>query len=309
MSPRPRLPAALCAVALAAAALPSGALAHGDKVPASDLASAWETSPLVLALAGVVLVLFAQAFVRLRRRGRPDHAPWSRAVLFGLAVALGALALVSPLDAIGEEYLLSGHMLQHVLIGDLAPALALVALRGPLTFFLLPPRALRFLAGLRPLRAVLRFLLRPLVAFTAWGAVMLAWHIPAAYEATLHHLAVHDAEHGLFVLVGTLAWIQLVDPARHGRLRPPARIGFALGLLLVGHPIVDGLFFDGSPAYSTYGRQDERLLGLSAVADQRLAAVVMFVEQMLTLGTCVAVLLWPYLRERRRGRALRLERA
>jgi cytochrome c oxidase assembly factor CtaG len=275
----------------------------------SRLGAAWETPPLVLALAAVALALYAQAFVRLRRRGRADHAPWSSAVLFGLAVALGTLALVSPLDAIGEEYLLSGHMLQHVLIGDLAPALALVALRGPLTFFLLPPPALRFLAGVEPLRAVLRFLLRPLVAFAAWSVVMLAWHVPAAYEATLHHRAVHDAEHGSFVLVGTLAWIQLVDPARHGRLRRPARIGFALGLLLLGHPIIDGLFFEGSPAYSTYAGQDERLLGLSALTDQRLAAVVMFVEQLLTIGTCVAVLLWPYLRERRRGRALRPERA
>jgi cytochrome c oxidase assembly factor CtaG len=291
-------------VVLAAAALPSGAMAHGDKVPVSRLGSAWEASPVVLALAGLVLVLFAQAFVRLRRRGRTDHAPWSRAALFGLAVAVATLALVSPLDAIGEEYLLSGHMLQHVVIADLAPMLALVAVRGPLTFFVLPPVVLRFLAGLGPLRAALRFLLRPWVAFVAWATVMLAWHVPAAYEATLHSRTVHDLEHGLFVLAGTLVWIQLVDPARHGRLRAPARIGFALALLLVGHPIIDGLFFRGDPAYSTYAQQDERLLGLSALADQRLAAVVMFVEQLLTLGTCIAVLLWPYLRERRQARAV-----
>jgi hypothetical protein len=43
-----------------------------------------------------------------------------------------------PLDEAGDGYLLSAHMLQHVLIGDAAPALALVALRGPLLFFLLP---------------------------------------------------------------------------------------------------------------------------------------------------------------------------
>ena len=227
-------------------------------------------------------------------------------MLFVAAVALGTLALVSPLDPIGEQYLLSGHMLQHVLIADAAPALALVALRGPLTFFLLPRPVLRPLAAFRPLRALLRFLVRPVVAFSLWCVVMLGWHVPAAYDFTLHHRAVHDLEHGMFVLVGTLAWIQLVDPARHERLRPPGRILFAIGMLVAGHSIVDGLFFDGSPAYPTYSRQYDRLLGLSALADQRLAALVMFVEQVLTLGTCIAILLWPYLRERRERRALRV---
>ncbi len=50
--------------------------AHGDRVPVSDLAGAWEPAPAILAASGLALVLFAQAFVRLRRRGRTDHAPW-----------------------------------------------------------------------------------------------------------------------------------------------------------------------------------------------------------------------------------------
>jgi cytochrome c oxidase assembly factor CtaG len=300
----PRLRAALGALALLAAASPSEAFAHGDKVPVSKLASAWEASPFVLVPAALVLALFAQAFVRLRRRGRADHAPWNRALLFTGAIALGTLALVSPLDAVGEQYLLSGHMLQHVLIADAAPALAILALRGPLVFFLLPKTVLRPLAAFHPLRSLLRVLLRPAVTFAAWAAVILSWHLPALYELTLRNKAVHDLEHALFVLVGALAWTQLVDPARHERLHRPGRILFAVGILVAGHPVVDGLFFAGSPVYTTYARQDERLLGLSALADQRLAAFVMFVEQVLTLGACIGVLLWPYLRERRARRAV-----
>src|SRR5205085_5011911 len=108
--------------------------------------------------------LFAQAFVRLRRRGRTDHAGFDRAILFALALAVGTLALLSPLDAVGERYLLSAHMLQHVSIGDAAPALALVELRGPLLFFLLPSAALGPLARLGPLRRALAWLLRPTVS-------------------------------------------------------------------------------------------------------------------------------------------------
>jgi len=301
-----RLPAFAAALGGVALASPSAALAHGRTVAPADLGSAWEASPLVFVSAAIAVALFAQAFVRLRRRGRTDHAGWGRAVLFAAAVAVATLALVSPIDATGEQYLLSVHMLQHVLIADVAPALALLAIRGPLTFFLLPPPVLRRLAGVRPLRAALGLVLRPQVTFVLWAAVMLTWHAPFAYEAALHSKAVHDLEHVMFIVVGTLAWIQLIDPARQQRLRRAGRIGFALGLLVVGHPIVDGLFLSGSPAYSTYADQLHRVFGLSALTDQRIAAVVMFTEQMVMLGTCVAVLLWPYLRGLRRTRDLRL---
>ena len=111
---------------------------------AAQLASAWSAAPLVLAGAATAALLFARAFIRLRRRGRTDHAGWSRAALFGCGLALVTLPLVSPLDAAGDEYLLSAHMLQHVLIGDAGPALLLLAVRGPLLAFMLPAAAIRF---------------------------------------------------------------------------------------------------------------------------------------------------------------------
>ena len=129
----------------------------------------WETPPAVLVAAPLAALLFAQAFVRLRRR-RPDYAPWTRALLFGAGLVLLVLPVTSPLDAAGDDYLLSAHMLQHVLIGDAAAALLVVAVRGPLVFFLLPPPVLRPLAAFRPLRALLSFLLRPLVSLALWAA-------------------------------------------------------------------------------------------------------------------------------------------
>ena len=144
------------------------------------LASAWDPAPTVVVGAGVVLALFVQAFARLRRRGRADHADWSRPLLFLIAVALGTLPLVSPLDEVGDSYLLSGHMLQHVLIGDAAPALALVALRGPLLFFLIPAAVLAPLARLHTLRRLLAFLLHPVTSLAVWMLVIAGWHVPSA---------------------------------------------------------------------------------------------------------------------------------
>jgi len=263
-------------------------------VPIAHLSASWETPPTVLIGVGLALVLFGQAFVRLRRR-RPDHAPWSRALLFVAGLALLVLPLVSPLDHVGDEELLSAHMLQHVLIGDAAPALLVVAVRGPLLFFLLPPPVLRPLASFRPLRAFLSVLLRPLVSLGVWTVAFLGWHVPGAYDYAAAHPFVHDLEHLTFVVAGTLAWTQLVDPARRGRLRRPQRVFFALGMLAVAQPLVDVLLFTTGPVYPRYVGAH----GLSALTDQRLAGVVMMTEQLLSLGICVTLLLWPYLKERR----------
>jgi cytochrome c oxidase assembly factor CtaG len=275
-----------------------GLLAHAD-VPLSELSSAWNAEPLVLAAAAVALGLFAQAFIRLRARGRADHAPFARAVLFSLGVLVGVLAVVSPLDAAAENYLLSAHMLQHVLLIDLVPLLLVLALRGPLTFFFLPAPVLRVVASWSPLRLALSFLLLPVVTITVWAAVVYAWHVPALYDATLSRAALHDLEHALFLLVGLLVWIQLIDPARHERLTRGGRILFAIGLLALGHPVIDALVFSDTALYSAYADQPQRLLGLSPLTDQKLAGLIMFVEQTVTLGACIGVLLWPYLRARR----------
>jgi cytochrome c oxidase assembly factor CtaG len=270
---------------------PGAAAAHGDAVPVSELGSAWSLEPAVLLSAGILLGLFLQAWIRLRRRGRADHASGWRLVAFLAGLTLGVLALVSPLDAIAEEYLLSAHMLQHVVIGDAAPALILLSLSGPLLFFILPAAVLGPLARLRPLRALLSTLGRPAVALGAWCAILAAWHVPALYEAALRNQAVHDLEHAFLILGGILVWYQLVDPARRAVLTRGGRLGLAVCLFAAGQVLSSVLLFSNRVLYGTYALQDERLLGLSALTDQRLAGAVMMAEQALTLGTLAAFLL------------------
>jgi cytochrome c oxidase assembly factor CtaG len=282
---------ALAAGVVAALALPSAASAHGGTVPMSQLDSSWHADAAVVAPACVLAVLFAQAFVRLRRRGRADHAGFDRALLFTLALAIGTLALLSPLDATGEHYLLSAHMLQHMLIGDAAPALALVALRGPLLFFLVPPVVLGPLARLAPLRATLAWLLRPAVSVALWAVVFAVWHIPRLYDETLGHQGLHDLEHALFVLAGLAVWTQIIDPSRRGKPTVPQRIAIAVGLFAAGQILSYVLIFSFQALYPAYADQPARVFGWSPLLDQQLAGVAMMVEQLLTLGTAVALLL------------------
>ena len=286
-----RIRAALLASATAALVVPGTAAAHGPRVALTRLGDAWRPAVPVLVVTVVLVILFARAFVRLRARGRTDHAGWPRALLFLAAVTTGTLALVSPLDAAGEQYLISAHMLQHVVIADAAPALALAALRGPLLFFLLPSPLLAGLARIGALRAVLRLALRARVAVTIWIGTVAAWHVPVAYDATLRHGWLHDLEHATLVLAGVLVWAQLIDPARRRELTVARRFLVAFAVFVAGQALAYVLIFSLTPLYPSYASQSTRLFGLSPLLDQQLAGVVMMVEQLLALGIWAALTL------------------
>src|SRR4051812_27216367 len=130
----------------------------------------WSAPPLVLSATGLAALLFAQGWLRLRRRNRRDLASWSRAALFACGLLVALAGLITPIDSLGEHELLSMHMLQHVLIGDVAPALLVTAVRGPLVVFLVPAAVLGPIARNDVVRAVLGTLLRPRVAFGLWAA-------------------------------------------------------------------------------------------------------------------------------------------
>jgi putative membrane protein len=271
----------------------------GAVLASETLWRAWSFQPLVLGSALVAIGFFLHGWLRLHRR-RADLAPWTRIPLFVGGVTVTVLAIVSPIDAIGERYLQSVHMLQHVLIADLGIALTVVAVRGPLVVFLLPRDLLVPLARVDRLRRWLRFLLRPGVSYGVWVVALVSWHVPAFYEAALHHTAVHDLMHVSFVVGGLLVWTQIVDPARHRRLTLGERVGYTALVFCTGQILAYVILFDFRPLFSTYVDQPVRLLGVSPLTDQKLAGFVMMVEQVFTVGVAFVVLLLAARRERER---------
>lgn len=243
--------------------------------------------PVIVAV--VAALLFAQAVVRLRRRGRADLAGWDRIALFAAGLGVTLFALIGPLDRLADEKLLSAHMAQHVLIGDLGPALLVTALRGPLLVFFLPASILAPLARNMRVRAVLGTLLRPRVAFTLWAANLAIWHLPYLYDLALRHQNLHNFEHVCWMFTGLLVWTLLVDPGSHRRLTVGGRVALAAAMFAAGQILTDVLVFSFASLYPAY----HGAYGISAVTDQQLAGIVMMVEQLLTLGTCVALLLRP----------------
>lgn len=262
----------------------------------------WTFDPVLLGAVVLTLAMYGRAFFELRRRGRPDHAQVLNVVLFVAGVTAGTLALASPVDALAEDTLLSAHMLQHLLIGDVAPMLLLLGIRGPIAFFFLPVTVLRPLARARPLRRALAFLLRPRVSFAVWGATLAAWHVPQAYDAALAHPAVHQLEHASLFLGGFLLWSQIVDPTRRRRLTVGRRAALA-ALALVSGMVLSEVLLAAGPLYDHYADVVDRPFGLTQATDQTRAGLLMMAEQIATLGPAAALLLWSHVE--RVGRELR----
>lgn len=257
--------------------------------------AAWSAPPAVLVPAALAASLFAQGWLRLRRRNRRDLADWRRAALFATGLTVVLAGLISPIHTIGESHLLWVHMVQHVLIGDLGIALMIFALRGPLLVFMLPPRLLGPIARDRDVRAILSFLLRPQVAFALWAINLALWHVPRFYIDAILHPWLHDLEHACWMLAGTLVWILLIDPGSHRRLSTGGRIALAVGMFAAGQALTDVLVFSFHPYYALY----RGAYGFSALTDQKLAGLVMMVEQLLVLGAFVFFVLRPRLRQTR----------
>ena len=200
------------------------------------------------------------------------------------------VAVASPIAAVGEEELFSFHMLQHVLLGDLAPLCILAGLTGPL---------LQPLLAVLPVRQ-LRALANPLVALPVWTLNLYVWHVPALYEAAVENGAVHALEHVSFFTAGLIVWLPVLEtlPAPEW-FGTGAKLGYIVGVRLVETVLGNVFLWAGEPFYDLYARGDE-FLGLSPAGDQSLAGAVMMLEG--SLVTVVAIA-WLFLRLAEEGEA------
>ena len=257
-------------------------------VPELPLAVDYSWSLNVPALLAVALAGGAYAW-RLRdlrqtpspRSGDTRTHDFLRALAFAAGLALVVVALMSPIDRLGEERLFTMHMVQHLLLADLAPVLLLVGLSRA---FLRP--AVR---RLRPLEERLGPLAHPVTALVLYVGLMWLWHVPAMYELALDHAWAHALEHASFFTAGMAFWWYLVEPVppRHRLTGPWALWYLATAKILMG---ILGLILAFSPdaLYSTY-EDAPRTWGLTAIEDQNVGGLVMMVEQSLVLVAAFAV--------------------
>jgi putative membrane protein len=205
-------------------------------------------------------------------------------VLFGAGLLAILAALVSPIDRLGEQLMLM-HMVQHILLLDIAPILLILGL----TKVLLRPATRRLTA----IEQRAGYLAHPAFAVIAYAGFMWLWHIPAMYDLALRHDGIHAVEHLCFAVAGTLYWWHLLSPIR-GRLRLG---GMGPVLYMVSTKLLVGLLglalaFAPSAIYPFY-EHHPHYWGLTPGEDQNMAGLLMALEQSIVMGIALA---WLFVR-------------
>jgi putative membrane protein len=251
---------------------------------AAAVDAGWTFAPLVLlALAGYLAVYIAR-WRTSRREGGPRAASGWRLASWCAGVLVLFVALISPVDRLGEQ-LASMHMVQHLLIADIAAILLTLGL----TRWILRPATRRIH---RIERAAGPFA-SPWFGVVAYVGVMWLWHVPALYDAALDNGGVHVLEHLSFAAAGLLYWWHLLSPIRSrlrlGGMGPVAYM--ASTKLLVG---MLGILLAFAPEllYDSYDQAGTRW-GLTPHDDQQVAGLIMALEQSIVMGIALA---WLFVR-------------
>ncbi len=228
----------------------------------------WNLEPSILIGTILITGLYLYAIGPLRKRHFPnEQVVTGQTIAFLSGTLIMFLALVSPLDELGDSYLFSAHMVQHLCLTILGPPLLLL---GTPEWMVKP--ALRN----KVIFKVAKVLTYPVVAFVLYNADFWLWHAPPLYNATLENQTIHILEHLTFIVFGLLYWWPIFSPSKDlPRLTFGGQI---LYLFVSGMPSVllgAGLTFS-PPLYAPYIAAP-RIWGISAATDQQLGGLIMWV--------------------------------
>lgn len=245
----------------------------------ADLSSALQLGPLA-----VVAVLYAQRVRTLAQSGHPVPG-WRQGCFYA-----GFVTIAAALTSLGSasQDLLWVHMVEHLLLGDVAALLIVLGLTGPL---LAPVLRIDVFDRLRALS-------HPLIAFPLWAVDLFTWHLPTLYQAALRHAGVHALEHAMFLGLGINMWMclfgPLPNPSWFGNL---GKMLYIVAVRLTGSVLGNVFLWSGTVFYPFYASGDAHF-HISPITDQHVAGAIMMVEEsFLTLG----LFCWLFLRAAKEG--------
>lgn len=246
-------------------------------------------------MGGLVLAagLYARGWRRLRAHGARALAP-GRAWCYAAGLGTIALALLSPLSAYSGLFFFL-HMIQHLLLVMVAAPLVLLGAPMLPVLWAFPRSARRELGRLfvpgHPVQRVFSALTHPLVAAPLYLANLAVWHVPALYDAAQGYTATHYLQHLLFLGTGLLYWWPVVHPSGgRRRLEYAPAILYLLPPLFAGNAIGALLTFADAPLSATY-KVAPRIWGLSALEDQQLSGLIMWIPAGMTYIIPLSILL------------------
>lgn len=233
----------------------------------------WHNEPHLIG--GLILLgwLYALGTGPLRNRLAPGAAyPRNKAIQFYSSLILFYLAVGSPLDQIGERFLLSAHMIQHQLI--MYPA-AILFLLG------LPDWLVSKVTARPSLRGLIHFLTRPLICGLVYIITYSVWHAPALYDWALQNRYVHIAEHVMFFGAALFYWWPILSPSREfPRCTYATQMLYLVGVVIGMTPVFAFIAFTGDILYPTYEYAPRLFADFGPGEDQLLGSVIMKVGGM-----------------------------
>ena len=244
--------------------------------------------PVIAALLLLAALLYLRALHVLR--GRNLRATRGQQACWWIGLAVLALGMLGPPDAYGGD-LMSAHMAQHLLIGDIAAPFLLAGMRAPLLLFYLPRNVLVLLARRHLLRRIFRVLRKPLVALPLYVLTIYAWHLGTLFEGALRDPLLHALQHECFIAANLLLWWPVIEPARRRMGAGLWKIGYIfaarMSTMFLGMIFV---FSKGILYVDQYGRGTRE--GLSAMTDQQTAGGMMMSLDIVIMISAAAWFFW-----------------
>lgn len=255
---------------------------HGPSAEATrDLGELWAVPPVEVAAMLIVAALYA---VRVHRVGGVSGL---RQLSFHAGVAVVLVAVVSPLGGIAQQGLLTAHMLQHTMIGAIAPLLMLLGMPRPFLHDALRPATRRVIGRLQ----------HPLVAFPLWTLSTVVWLLPDLHHEVLQTPALWVVQQASFLVVGLLLWGPVVEalpaPAWFGTT---LKCAYMVGVWFVGLAIANVYWFSGTAFYASHA-QGAAVWGIEPLEDQANAGTVMMVLHCLLAFGAITILFFRQARE------------
>jgi putative membrane protein len=289
----------LVAGAIGTAALAPAVAAHGvapDAPPSpASLLFGWTFEPLPTLGIAVALGWWWWAVRTVDRAHPRNPVPRRRTVAFVLGMVAIAVALLSGIDGY-DTTLFSVHMVQHILLALVAAPL--IAMSAPITLVLRVSSHETRVRWILPVlhSRIVRFLAFPVVAWLIFAAVMWGTHFSPLFDAALEDPLIHDVEHGLFLGSALLFWWPAValDPAPW-RMSHPMRAMY-LFMQMPQNTFLAVVILGATTALYPHYETVIRAWGPTAVADQQLAAGIMWMIGDLVFLTAILAILYGWMR-------------
>ena len=205
---------------------------------------------------------------RSRQAGPGERLGGARKLSFFSGLFVIFASLNGPVHDLSDNYLFSGHMVQHLLLTMLMPPLMLGGVPGWM---------LRPLLRNRAIGAIARRITRPMACFLIFNVVIAGWHIPALYNAAMENHDIHILEHLMFMAAAVLMWWPLMSQLPElPRLAYPGQMLYCFLMTIPMSVVAVYITMADSVLYPFYSSAP-RIMPLSPMEDQLLGGLIMWV--------------------------------